>query len=72
MDFFTADLHLGHKNIIKYCNRPFSSLKDMDETIINNWNSVVGKNDTVYALGDLVFGFHKYEKYLNQLNGKII
>lgn len=51
--FFTADLHLGHANIIKYCNRPFPSLHDMNKTLINNWNSVVGEKDVVYILGDL-------------------
>ena len=56
MIFFTADLHLSHRNIIKYCNRPFSSVEEMNNTIINNWNKKVNDNDTVYILGDLAFG----------------
>jgi len=43
--FVTADLHLGHSNIIKYCDRPFGSAEEMDQTLIDNWNSVVDKND---------------------------
>jgi calcineurin-like phosphoesterase family protein len=74
MIYFTSDLHLGHKNIIKYCNRPFKDEKEMDDVLISNWNSVVEKDDFVYILGD----FTKICKsaiindYLIKLNGKKI
>lgn len=67
--FFVSDTHLGHKNIIKYCNRPFYSVEQMDEMLICNWNSVVRPNDIVYHLGDFSFG--DPAKYLYRLNGKI-
>lgn len=51
-DWFTADQHFGHKNIIKYCDRPFSSIEEMDSEIISRWNSVVKPSDNVYVLGD--------------------
>lgn len=51
--FFTADSHLGHKNIIEHAGRPFGSLRDMDDEIIRRWNSVVTAKDTVYHLGDV-------------------
>lgn len=57
--FFTSDLHLGHKNIIKYCKRPFSSIEDMNQSLIKNWNSVIDSKDTVYILGDLCLGDEK-------------
>ncbi len=52
MNFYISDLHLGHYNVIKMCNRPFSSVEEMDETLINNWNAAVHDEDDVYILGD--------------------
>ena len=50
--FIIADAHLFHKNIINYCGRPFENVEEMNNTIIKNWNRVVGKHDIVYVLGD--------------------
>jgi calcineurin-like phosphoesterase family protein len=55
MKWFTSDWHIGHTNIIKYCNRPFANVQEMDKTILDNFFSVVKKGDTVYFLGDLSF-----------------
>lgn len=54
--FFTADTHFQHGNIIKFCSRPFASVKEMDDVIFQNWCAAVRPNDTVYHLGDVVFG----------------
>jgi calcineurin-like phosphoesterase family protein len=68
--FFTADQHFGHENIIKYCNRPFSSVGEMDEALINQWNSTVGKMDIVYHLGDFTLSDRKTAReYWRRLNG---
>ncbi len=56
MRFFTADLHLGHANIIRYCRRPFSSADDMDEALLSAWEAVVRPGDEVWVLGDLALG----------------
>jgi len=53
--FFIADPHFGHRAIIEYENRPFESVEEMDQALIDNWNSVVGKQDKIYLLGDLSF-----------------
>lgn len=53
MIFYTADLHFGFDGIIEKAGRPFSSSKEMDETIIKNWNAAVSDNDTVYLVGDI-------------------
>lgn len=71
MIFFTSDLHLGHENCIRLCNRPFSSIEEMDETLIENWNHKVTGKDTVYILGDLIYRSQKPpEEYLRRLRGK--
>lgn len=72
--FVIGDLHLDHTNIIKYCNRPFSSTKEMNEAIVNNWNEMVKQKDIVYFLGDMAFGkgSRKMDYWLNKLNGEVI
>jgi len=57
MYFFTADEHYHHAKIIQYCNRPFTSVEQMDGTLIANFNSVVGRDDVTVHAGD--FGFFK-------------
>ena len=61
--WFISDTHFNHANVIRYCNRPFKSVGEMNQTIINNWNSVVSDEDTVFFLGDFIFG--KYEDFAN-------
>lgn len=73
MIYFTSDLHFGHENIIKYCSRPFKSVREMNSALIANWNNTVSKDDTVYNLGDMFFcGMEEATSILNQLNGNII
>lgn len=65
-----SDMHFGHKNIINLEKRPFYSLEEMDEAIINNWNSTVDKLETVYVLGDVSFyNMEKTKEIINKLNG---
>jgi len=70
--WITSDTHFGHDNIINYENRPFRSAKEMDESLVARWNSVVKPEDVVFHLGD--FGMAPKEKMIaifKQLNGKI-
>ena len=53
--FFTSDLHFGHENVIRFDNRPFSSVEEMDETLVRRWNAKVGVGDLVYVLGDFIW-----------------
>jgi calcineurin-like phosphoesterase family protein len=68
--YFTADLHLDHANIIRYCNRPFQDVQEMNECLIKNWNSCIQPNDQVYILGDLVFAFESRAISLVSHRGK--
>lgn len=71
--FITSDLHFGHKNILEFDGRPYSSIEEHDEALIQNWNSLVRKQDRVYCLGDM-FWYHQKDKIietLGRLNGKI-
>lgn len=75
VNWVIADTHFYHTNIIKYCDRPFSSTEEMDITMIDNWNSVVNPEDTTYHLGDFAFGKGsrwRIAEYRAMLNGKII
>ena len=74
MYFFTADEHYGHTNIIKYCNRPFNSIEEMDNTLIKNFNSRVTNKDVTIHIGDFCWARHKddAELYIKALNGSHI
>jgi len=71
--FFTSDTHFFHTNIIRYCKRPYRSTEEMNESLINNWNSVVPPDGIVFHLGDFCFaGSDKVKELTSKLNGKII
>jgi calcineurin-like phosphoesterase family protein len=54
--FLTSDLHLGHENIISYCDRPYDSVPQMNADLVNRWNEVVEPDDVVIVVGDLAMG----------------
>lgn len=71
--FYIADMHLGHKSCLQFDNRPFSSIEEMDEALIDNWNACVTKNDTVYILGDFIWKSEDdYISYTKRLHGQKI
>lgn len=72
--FFTSDHHFGHANIIKYADRPFSSVEEMDAELIRRWNDTVREgNDIVYHLGDFTLSgdLDRVREIMAQLNGQI-
>lgn len=70
MTYFTADQHFGHANIIRYCDRPFSGVSEMNAVMIERWNSKVNDSDSVYILGDLFYRSLEIEPVLSKLRGQ--
>lgn len=70
--WFTSDTHFGHEIIIKYCNRPFRDVREMNEELIRRWNETVPEDGVVFHLGDFGYGGSKeWTDILRRLNGKI-
>lgn len=67
--WFLSDIHFGHKNILKYDNRPWDTVEEMNEGIVNNINSVISEKDKVYYLGDFAFNYEQGLEAYKRLNG---
>ena len=72
--FFISDTHFGHRNIIDFCHRPFGSVTEMDEALVENWNKLVTPQDHIYHLGDVTMdrsSAHKaaFSRLVSRLNG---
>lgn len=74
--WFTSDSHFSHESVLKFTGddgeliRPgFSSVEEMDELMLQNWNSVVKPGDKVYHLGDVVMKMEAVHNILPHLNG---
>jgi calcineurin-like phosphoesterase family protein len=72
--WFTADHHFGHANIIRFCGRPFADAAEMDEAMVERWNSVVGMRDEVWYLGNFAHrcGPNRQAEIFSQLRGSAI
>lgn len=71
--FLVSDVHFNHKNIIDYCKRPFSSVQEMNEMLIKNWNEKVPPDGIVFDLGDHALGgdVDAARNFTHRLNGEI-
>lgn len=68
--FITSDLHLSHEQEFLYGPRGFSSIKEMNEAIVEKWNTIVKPEDIIYNLGDIAMNdISAAIPYLKQLNG---
>ena len=69
-NFYIADTHFAHTNILHFDNRPWSNIEEHDTALIEKWNSVVTSQDTVYILGDFHWGKEcDWIEVLENLNG---
>jgi calcineurin-like phosphoesterase family protein len=72
MIHFISDTHFSHRRICEYSGRPFSSVEEMNEALITNWNQRVQPTDTVYHLGDFSFSsYDEFKRLIHRLHGKI-
>jgi len=70
MNYYISDMHLGHNNVLRFDNRPFTSVEEMDRTLIEYWNMRVREDDHVYVVGDFSYkSAYAPEYYLSKLNG---
>ena len=70
MNYFIADLHIGHENVLKFDNRKWTDIRVHDQELMKRWNDTVGMEDTVYILGDISWmNSTKTIEYFKQLNG---
>ena len=70
-NLYIADWHYGHANVIGHDNRPFQTLKEMNEALVTRWNDAVRPEDTVYVLGDMFWSrAREAVGILRTLNGK--
>jgi calcineurin-like phosphoesterase family protein len=69
--WITSDWHYAHANILKYCNRPFKDVEEMNDTLLKNYNSVVSDDDIVFFLGDIAFGESNVKSVLSRMKGTI-
>lgn len=73
--FVTSDLHFYHKNILEFCpdTRPWGNVGDMNQGLIDHWNTQIGEDDVVLHLGDFSFGNKEQtQSILEQLNGNVV
>ena len=70
MDYFISDLHFGHKNVIRFCERPFKTVDEMNCEIVKRWNEKVTDGDRVYVPGDVFLcDIDEAACWIKQLNG---
>ena len=70
MDYFSSDWHIGHRNILTLSKRPFESMEEMRDQILQNMTSIMKKGDTLYFLGDLAFSQADAEYVLELFQGE--
>ena len=72
MIYYISDLHIGHKNCLRFDERPFTDVQEMEKEMIRQWNQKVKTADDVYILGDVFFRYKdRYADFLRQLHGKL-
>lgn len=70
--WFTSDTHFFHRNVIKSCGRPFNTVEEMNQALIDNWNAKIKSREMVWVLGDFTFaGIEATQNIIKQLNGDI-
>jgi calcineurin-like phosphoesterase family protein len=67
MKYWSSDWHLGHGNVIRFLDRPFESVQEMNDTILKNMFSPLKKGDEFFFLGDLSWSKSAYQRVFDEL-----
>ena len=70
MKWFSSDWHLGHANVIRFSDRPFKSVEEMNKEIIRRMFAPMKKGDDLYLLGDLSWSEEGYEMIFAEADRK--
>lgn len=71
-NYYISDLHYGHENIIKICNRPFTTVEEMNKSIVDIINNTCDADDILYHIGDIAMKKKWYNELTPQLNCKLV
>lgn len=72
MNYYTSDLHFGYEKVIQTAHRPFSSCKEMNDTLVRNINERTDRNDVLIILGDEGYGKGIDDLYINGHSDDVI
>lgn len=71
MNYYIADLHFSHQNIIQFDKRPYQTIEQMNNDLVKRWNDVITDRDDVYVLGDMFWNTDDAPMILQMLKGHI-
>jgi calcineurin-like phosphoesterase family protein len=72
MIYFTSDTHFGDSRVLRIDRRPFATMIEHDQALIETWNAIISAQDEVWHLGDVMSSRSSVDadRLLDRLNGR--